>query len=49
MIPILLSFTAGMAVSALIAATLCVRSDRQADVELEAVARALFRTDGRAR
>jgi hypothetical protein len=49
MISILLSFTAGMLVSAGIAAHLCVRSDRRDDAELESLARALFRTDGRAR
>ncbi len=42
MILILLAFVAGMATSALIAATLCMRSDRRDEAELLAVARALF-------
>jgi hypothetical protein len=46
MILILLAFACGLATSALIAATLCARADRQDAGEVEAVAKALFRTDG---
>jgi hypothetical protein len=46
---IIMAFVAGMATSALIAARLCVQADRRDDAEVEAVARALFRTDGHAR